>query len=158
MWQDMNPFTTTLPPESQQMLGPALDPNDPFTSQLMHGSENYIHNPYYPWGNQYYGKGGMLMQPVPYGDMSATLAPSALDASGAEALAATTTKAPTIKNEYASAPSSGLDFNLSQESKGLYGLTREHSQPGLASGPVTPGDGFWDSFVQEGWNEEAAVG
>ncbi|KAI9854053.1 MAG: hypothetical protein M1824_000662, partial [Vezdaea acicularis] len=30
-----SPFTTSLPMESQMMLGPALDPNDPFTAQLM---------------------------------------------------------------------------------------------------------------------------
>jgi hypothetical protein len=49
----MNPLTLSLPPESQQFIGSALDPNDPRTATLMAGSENlpqpfmgtYTYNP-----------------------------------------------------------------------------------------------------------------
>ncbi|KAI9892648.1 MAG: hypothetical protein M1814_001341 [Vezdaea aestivalis] len=40
MQQQFGPLSTALPPESQMMLGPALDRNDPLTSMLMAGSEN----------------------------------------------------------------------------------------------------------------------
>ena len=50
---DMNPLSMSLPPESQQLIGSALDPNDPRTSIFMAGSENlpqpftgtYTYNP-----------------------------------------------------------------------------------------------------------------
>jgi hypothetical protein len=49
----MNPLSFSLPPESQQFIGSALDPNDPRTAALMAGSENlpqpfrghYTYNP-----------------------------------------------------------------------------------------------------------------
>lgn len=43
----LSPFSTTLPPQSQQLLGGALDPNDPMTSMLMGGSPQpfYSYNP-----------------------------------------------------------------------------------------------------------------
>ncbi|KAF2685550.1 hypothetical protein K458DRAFT_299694 [Lentithecium fluviatile CBS 122367] len=50
---NMNPLTLSLPPESQQLIGSALDPNDPHTAVFMEGSENlpqpfmgtYTYNP-----------------------------------------------------------------------------------------------------------------
>jgi hypothetical protein len=49
----MNPLSMSLPPESQQFVGSALDPNDPSTSIFMAGSDNlpqpfrgtYTYNP-----------------------------------------------------------------------------------------------------------------
>lgn len=164
LWQNMGPFTTSLPPESQQLLQGALDPNDPMTAVLMAGSDNYISNPYYPWGDmQSSGKPGQMapsMHPSYHG-MSATLAPSALE-NGPEPLSSTTVTSG-ASGDATSAPSSGLDFNFSQEStlKGYTqysatGFKREDSASGLASGQVTPAaDGFWDSFVQDGgWADE----
>lgn len=164
LWQDMGPFTTSLPPEAQQLLGPALDPNDPLTSVLMAGSENYISHPYYPWGNmQSSSKPGQMTPSLhpSYNGMSATLAPSALE-SGADALSAiTTTTSPS--NDNTTALSLGLGFNFSQESKSFNpysatGLGHDDSTRGFGSGQVTPAEGFWDSFVQDGsWNEEAGA-
>ena len=161
LWQDMGPFTTSLPPEAQQLLGPGLDPNDPFTSTLMAGSENYISNSYYPWGNmQGSSKLGQMTPSIhpSYNGMSATLAPSALDSS-TDALSATTaTTSPS--NDNTAAPSSGLGFSFSQESKGLNsysatGFNHDDLTQGLSSGQVTPAEGFWDSFVQDGgWTED----
>ena len=165
LWQDMGPFTTSLPPESQQMLGSALDPMDPFSSMLMAGSENMISNSYYPWGAlQMPAKPGMSTAPIhpSYNGMSATLAPSALDVCN-ESLA-TTTCAPAASDS-TGAPA-GLDFNFSQDSNttkvfhgfAAPGLTRENSAQGLASGQMTPAEGFWDSFVQDGgWADENPV-
>jgi len=75
-YSEFGPLTTSLPAESQQLLGSALDPNDPLTSMFMAGSENYaqpFYNPVAP----------SLLKPrnfhPSYDGMSATLAPSALD-------------------------------------------------------------------------------
>jgi len=154
-WQDMGPFTTQLPPEAQQMLGPALNSGDPFASMLMNGSDQYMQSQYYPWGNLQQGVKGMSDYSG-YQGMSQTLAPSALD-NNYSALAANGVK------QESSAPSSGLDFGFSQESKGLHlnnfppPMTRQGSQH-LPSGQVTPGDGFWDNFVHEpSWSEEVVA-
>jgi len=37
---NLNPLTMSLPPETQQFVGSALEPNDPNTAILMAGSEN----------------------------------------------------------------------------------------------------------------------
>lgn len=168
-WQDTGPFTTTLPPETQQMIGPALDPNDPFSSVLMSGSDSFASNPYYPWGN-------MLPQNMKaeqssvhpsFDGMSATLAPSALDMSG-ESFSAPGNASNPPAGDQVSAPSSGLDFNLSQDSTSLKGmpatagtgLSRQNSSHGLKSGHMTPAEGFsqWDSYIQDGtWGDEGVA-
>jgi hypothetical protein len=159
VWQDMGPFTTSLPPEAQQLLGPGLDPNHPFTSVLMAGSENYISNPYYPWGNvqgnDKLAESTITMHPS-FNGMSATLAPSVLE-SGADAFSVTTATMPPL-NGNNTVPSSGLGFNFSQESKAFDSYSRNDSTQGLGSGQATPAEGFWDSFGQDGgWSEEAAT-
>ncbi len=159
LWQDMGLFTTSLPPESQQMLGPALDPRDPTTSMLMAGSEPFTSSPYYPWGNS--TSAGKLEATRPtFGSMFSTLAP--IDLVKPEDFSATAAKPGRDLSNISSAPSAGLDFNSSQDGtdfKGTPGfgtvLTRESSAAGLDSGQITPGEGFWDSFVQDGgWAEE----
>lgn len=161
LWQDMGPFTTSLPPESQQMLGPGLDPQDPFSAMLMAGSENYTSSPYYPWGSmQNTSKVDSTQNQV--SGMFSTLAPSALE--NCNDLPATAAKPGNESSDNASAPSSGLDFsspeitNLKCTQGFSGGLPREDSITGLGSGQITPGEGFWDSFVQDGgWTEEATT-
>lgn len=144
LWQDIGPFTTTLPPDAQQMLAPALDPNDPFSAMLLNGSEQHISSSYYPWGTMNQGKMGEL--PSTYSGMSSTLAPSALDN---ESL-----------SRSGSVPSSGLNLDFGQDNKYSFhgpGTTMEGANGGFTSGQITPGEGFWDSFVQDsGWNEDSA--
>jgi hypothetical protein len=162
LWQDMGPFTTSLPPESQQMLGPALDPRDPMTSMLMAGSEQYTSNSYYPWGNMQ--NTSKFDATIPsFSGMYSTLAPSALD--NTETLSASATKSADGSNDHSSVPSAGLDLNGNQDNTNLKsfhsfgtGLTRENSATSFCSGQITPGEGFWDSFVQDGgWTEEAGA-
>lgn len=161
-WQDMGPFTTALPPESQQMLGPALDPRDPMTSMLMAGSEAYTSSPYYPWGSIQNPSKLEATRPT-FGGMFSTLAPSALD--NTDPFSATVTKSGEDSADNLTAPSAGLDFSYNQDPtnfKGVSdfgsGLTRENSATGLGSGQITPGEGFWDTFVQDGgWTEETAT-
>lgn len=161
-WQGMGPFTTALPPETQQMLGPALDPHDPMTSMLMAGSENYTSSPYYPWGGMQ-SSGKVEPTHPSYCGIFTTLAPSALENS--PDLAATAETSHQKSDPGACAPSSGLDFGGGQDSmnfKGVSGFgtgfTRENSAIGLGSGQGTPAEGFWDSFVQDGgWAEETVA-
>jgi len=166
-WSSVGPFTTGLPPESQQMLGPALDPNGPFTAALMVGSENYTSSPYYPWSRRQTSAKLNVMdnsiQP-PYGGMSTTLVPGILDGSADVMPATVASSTPSLED--LKVPSAGSDFNFSHESSGR-GLN-PHSAPtlmrkstgstqGLDSGQGTPRDGSWDSFVHDGsWTEEPA--
>jgi hypothetical protein len=89
----LGPLSMSLPPESQMLLGPALDPLDPLTSMFMAGSENLAQP---PWGgfctaatsslmmnNGAGGKGWLkpqnVVHPSSCDGVYATLAPSALD-------------------------------------------------------------------------------
>ena len=165
LWQDHGPFTTALAPEAQQMLAPALDPNDPFSAMLMAGSEHLPYAQFNPWMQSTYSKSNPMLSSMHsnYNGMSATLAPSALDNSHESLSAATSSTGPQAADGL-SVPSAGLDFNFSQDSttfKGLSGgLTRESSSHDLASGQITPGgEGFWDAYVQEpAWGEESVAG
>ncbi|EXJ85729.1 hypothetical protein A1O1_06097 [Capronia coronata CBS 617.96] len=173
-WQDMGPFTTTLPPESQQMFAhaPGFDHNDPSYAMLMHGSDQYVSSPYYPWHDMRSGGGvkGMPVHASAYQGMSATLAPSVLEQSVESAHSQEINSESTPTNTHGSTassaadrtasdasslPTAGLDFNFSQESKGLdFG----GAMP-LTSGQITPaGEGFWDHFVMDGsWDDGAEV-
>lgn len=166
MWGNNDMFTTSLPAEAQQLLGPALDPNDPFTSMLMAGSEPFVQNQYYPWPQA--STSAAKSEPHPsWNNMSATLAPSALDMPEMFFNPPPTKDAPTstpaIKTEPNSnkdqLPSSGLDFSFESSQKGInFGsLSREDSAQGFGSGHITPGEGFWDSFINDsGYGEESA--
>lgn len=129
LWPDYSSFSTALPPESQQMLGPSLDPADPMTSVLMAGSEGLTSNPYFNWGN---------MQPSGKFDMSGSnamfngaVAPSAL-----ENHAQTTT------------------MNLKANSIGTPSLGRENS----GASTQTNGDRMFAEFVQdETWPDDSAA-
>jgi hypothetical protein len=158
----MGPFTTSLPPESQQMLGPALDPRDPMTAILMAGSEHYTSSPYYPWGNTQ-NAGKMEANAPSFGGMYSTLAPSALE--NAKDISTSTPQPRDASNDSSTTSASGYGFPFAQESTNIKsmssynnGLSREDSASGFGSGQITPGEGFWDSFVQDGgWAEEAGA-
>lgn len=158
-WQDMSLFSTSLPLNSQQLLGPGLDPRDPMTSMLMAGSEQFTSSPYYPWGNMQSTSKFEATRP-PFSGMHSTLAPSALEIS--DNLSSPAVKSGEGSKDESAAPSTGLDFHYDQDSPNFKGsgfgtgLTRENSAHSLGSGQITPGEGFWDSFVQDGgWSEEA---
>ena len=58
-----NPLTMSLPPESQQFIGSALDPNDPRTALFMAGSDNLPQPfaPTYTYNPNFSGKPGRMM-------------------------------------------------------------------------------------------------
>lgn len=154
-WQDTGLFSSSLPPESQQMLAgaPALDPKDPFSQMLLHGSEQYTTHPYYPWGGMQQGIKAMPVHPSAYHGMSTTLAPSALTTQP-ESMAGTPSSNPPTMIDGQMPPSSSDPLGLNH-----YSLTgKECTSPySLGSGQNTPGESFWSNFVQDGgWEENTA--
>lgn len=138
-FQEFGPLTTSLPPESQQLLGGSLDPNDALTSVLMAGSEYMM--PSYN-GIPATSKGAYHSS---YDGMSATLAPSALDISPRNV-----TNPPPITSV------SNLDtsFQLCVDGAGpdfpkgqLF--SRSNSSPGSGSGTGTPVEVGWDAFLND---------
>ena len=145
---NMSPFTTSLPTESQMLLGSALDPNDPLTSMFMAGSEGM------PQPFNYNSAPSNLQKPrnfnQSYGGMSATLAPSALDMSPRHQNYAppSTTMSSSLSTSPAFYDASIPDFSKSQLFPG--------SNSATGSGTVTPGglDGGWDAFINDApWGE-----
>lgn len=137
------------------LLGSTLDPNDPVTSMLMAGSENFP-QPYFNYNDfNNLSSSNFLKNPnfhPSYDGMSATLAPSALDISPSrvsypEIPSATTESTPALSFN------PGFDGNPG-DYKGVNFI-----QPGSStgSGAVTPGiDGSWDAFIDDNsWAENA---
>lgn len=150
-YSNYSPLTTALPMESQMLLGSALDPNDPFTSMLMAGSEN-MQQPYNFSNPTNLPKSRMPI--YPYDGMSATLAPSALDMSPRHQ---TYTQLPTtMPSAPASTPNflSACDGTMLDFSKGQ--LLAAGANSANNSGTVTPGclDAGWESFINDSsWPE-----
>lgn len=152
-WQDMTPFTTSLPPESQQMLAgaPALDSNDHFGTGLMNGADQFVSSSYYPWIHGHDMHHGM--KPMPYPQMSAqgmaaTLAPAALTAPAE------------VHEQQQHVPRDGAfvmdPLGLNHLQMPIKDEASPHSMP---SGQNTPGESFWANFVQDGtWTDELANG
>lgn len=143
---NIGPFSTSLPTEAQMLLGSALDPNDPFTTMLMAGSENL------PQSYSYNATPSTLQKPrsfnQSYDGMSATLAPSALDMSPRYQIYAqpsTTISASPVSSSAFHYP---YDCSLPEYSKGQV-YTGGNSAAG--SGTATPAgiDGSWDAFIND---------
>lgn len=155
-WQDMGPFTTSLPPESQQMLAgsAALDLNDPFSAALMQGSEHFTSHPYYPWSagaDMNHAIKGMPVHPSAYAGMSATLAPAAMN-TPADSLSATPNTSTTMPGEFGNSSGSLDPLGLNHFPVPGKDGNSPHS---IHSGQITPGESFWSNFVQDGgWNDE----
>ena len=148
-YPNMSPFSTSLPMESQMMLGSALDPNDPFTSMLLAGNENtpQMYN---------YGNRPAMQKPRsttwPYDGMSATLAPSALDMS------------PRHNQAYAHPPMATLVSPATSPTfvPNYDGLMQDFAKGQMYSGhnsshgseTATPGhidnNSGWDAFINDG--------
>ena len=128
------------------LLGGALDPNDPMTSALMAGSDNMA-SPY-NYASHSYTKPRSFSNP--FGGMSSTLAPSALDMQPRHhdysQPPSTHPMAP------ASAPPTQLGFETPDFMKGQMFATSTGSQ---GSGTGTPGlDAGWDAFINDNsWGE-----
>lgn len=135
------PLTTSLPAESQQLLGSALDPHDPFTAALMAGADGMAQPFYHPTPNKHRN-----FYPSHDG-MSATLAPSALDMTPPHGLpmsmaASGSWSAPPYQTSF---DPSAFDFSKGQ----MYGSGTSSS----GSGAATPGfDGNLEAFINDSVN------
>ncbi|KAI9844475.1 MAG: hypothetical protein M1837_005557 [Sclerophora amabilis] len=136
---NFSPFSMSLPPESQMMLGPALDPNDPLTSMLMAG----YHDPNEPS----YQK--PLYAHPSYDGMSSTLAPSALDLS------------PNDQGSHDADPAAGsafdlnLDFGGAQDKVKAPHLSRDESSHSATSSAPFYGED-WGAFIDDNsWDQTA---
>ncbi|KAL9598776.1 MAG: hypothetical protein Q9219_004273 [cf. Caloplaca sp. 3 TL-2023] len=147
--RDLGPLSTTLPTESQMLLGSALDPKDPMTSMLMGSNDNFMQS---YWGAAApSGTKSRNFHPS-YDGMSATLAPSALDMSPhhfSYQQTQPTSTIPTTNPSYLSFDNSLIDF-----SKGF----QQGSNSSHGSGTATPGalDRSWDAFINDSsWTENS---
>lgn len=144
-----SPFTTALPVEAQMFLGPVLDPNIPFTSMLMAGSES-IPQPYYNYNTAASTMKGHHFHPS-FDGMSSTLAPSALDMSPHFNYSGLSS-APSTSSESLATPALTFGFDASGIDFKAHNVTAPGSAHG--SGTVTPVvDNGWDSFIDNSWAE-----
>ena len=137
--QDISPLTTTLPADSQQLLGPILNPANPFDSMLMGG--NLEHSGFMT--HSFSGPSQKDSNFYPNLDgMNTTLAPSASQ---------TSQPSLSVEPNQTFGTYDHFDFdNLKGNELGNV------SDGGSVSG--TPGiDGTWDAFIDENssWAENA---
>ena len=145
-YPSFGPLSAALPVESQMFLGSVLDPNDPFTSMLMGGSENMM-QPYYTSSPTALSKPSNFHPS--YEGMGATLAPSALDMSPPNVASLP----PATPGPLSTTPPLSLGYpDGLADFKGQV-FTRSNSSHG--SGTVTPTiDGGWDAFINDNsWSE-----
>ncbi|KIW89057.1 uncharacterized protein Z519_10542 [Cladophialophora bantiana CBS 173.52] len=168
LWQNMGPFTTSLPPDSQQMLAhaPGFDVSDPFYAMLMHGSDQFVSNPYYPWRNMHGSIKDMSAYPLAYQGIYETLAPAALESPAEDVSKSTGATISTPTAAHVPASAEPADPRLLRAASPDF-VKQESREPsfvaageGLDSGQATPSrEGFWDYFVRdgswEGGNDEA---
>ena len=102
-----NPLTMSLPPESQQFIGSAMDPNDPRTAMFMAGSDNLPQPfaPTYTYNPNFSGKAGRSIT------TEGTMTPSAgIKAETADAAPSTMPSEGFFTNEAFLTPGNG-DYN-----------------------------------------------
>ena len=152
-YADLGPFSTSLPMESQMMLGSTLNPADPLTSMLMAGSENMAQP---MLGYNHFSANTMNMNlkqsgfHPSYDGMSATLAPSALDMSPQSRGYSQDSTATGV--DATAAPS--FNYNFDNNFGDYKGSNYLQFGSGADSGTVTPGvDGGWDAFIDNSWVE-----
>lgn len=149
-YRDFGPLTTALPTESQMLLGPAFDPNDPLTSMFMAGSENMFYNP--PMASMSKQRN---FHPS-YDGMNATLAPSALDMSTGHGTFNPAPPNTPAMSMSMSKPGFQLAFDGSMHNFAKEPVYNGGTSSG-GSGAATPGiDGSWDAFINDNtWAENA---
>lgn len=137
---DFSPLTTALPQESQMFLGSALNPNDPFTQQLMGGNAFGQHfdfsNTFMPQKPSQYGP-GMHETLVAPGSFRMSPSQSFTGANGADP--------------------SPYGQSLDKGSADFSGAAFNNSMSAACSGHNTPGFEEWESFINDAsWGENAA--
>ena len=135
----ISPLTMTLPQDSQMLLGPALNSDDPFSSLLMGGNMHPSMN-YFDFNNTH--NSGKDSYYPSFEGMNATLAPSALNMSPS---------AQTSTDSVAGQPT-GLNAGMHLSLAGIKGVEFPAAQTSLANTPT--GDASWDAFINDhSWAE-----
>ncbi|GAB7356160.1 hypothetical protein MBLNU459_g6752t1 [Dothideomycetes sp. NU459] len=140
------PFSTVLPNEAQQLLGPAFDSKDPFTAMLMGNQESRTQQPFYSYNPNPSSKPKDLSPPSNFEGMNQTLAPGMLD---------------TPMNSGNSSTPSGTDSMLSpQDGYGNYNFTGNFMDPfkgPSSSGLTTPGEQDWTNLIDaNAWEDTSS--
>jgi hypothetical protein len=135
------PYTMSLPPETQMLLGNSLDPNDPLTSMMMAGSEALP---------SYCNYGSYLPDTKPqvtpsYDDLTATLAPGAVDLNPLDAYATSTLSQEhtQISDNPYGVPTKAPSSSLSRNSSTAVTTTNDGGTPGA--------DKDWAAFIDNDW-------
>lgn len=141
---NMPPLSMTLPMESQQLLGPSLDPTDPFTAMLL-GKQDYMpQQSFYSYNPNGSSK---MRDSNPADGMNQTLAPSMLDSSFSG------------HGSY-STPVSATDSVVTpQGGFGGYGFENSYSDmfKTSTSGLTTPGEQDWANLIDSNvWEESSS--
>ncbi|KAG9580579.1 hypothetical protein KCV04_g23274, partial [Aureobasidium melanogenum] len=137
----MMPFSTSLPHESQQLLGPAFDQNDAFSQMLMGSYGPQQSQPFYTYNpNPTKFKGGSPC----FDGINQTLAPGMLD----------------NNMDKFSTPMSGADsvltpsttFGFDSNFDALKGFSHNN-----VSGMTTPGENDWSNLLDSNaWEEQSS--
>lgn len=142
------PFTTALPMESQQLLGPGLDPNDPFTAMLLGNQEYKPQHSFYSYNPNGSSKTKGYSPPSNFDGMNQTLAPGVLDANYNDPSSFGT---PMSAADSAMTPQSGF---------GGFGFDSGYAdvfKAGSANGLTTPGEHDWASLIDANvWEEPSS--
>jgi hypothetical protein len=141
---NFSPFTTSLAPNTQQLLGSMLDPNDPLTFSLMSGSGG-MSLPQYD--TSFYNYAPKDPEPDSLTGMNSTLAPPASSQEGSSIYQDQSTPMGT-------APSSKFRSQF-EDIKGESFLNLDGDG---GSNAVTPGaNSAWDAFIDDStWAENAS--
>ena len=159
-----SPYNTTLPPESQLLVGPALNPMDPFTAALLAGgNKNSLSVPFYnytpPTASASSNAPAKLKDVHPtYNSLTQTLSPSALEIAPASGGAVKDTSAPakpasdaakagmTASPGISAAFDSGFEELFGSQTGQIGGEKASAKQNGGAATPGTESD-LWNSFI-----------
>ena len=135
---NLSPFTTTLPLESQMLVGAALDPNDPFTSMLMAGGSSYTGSQFYDFNPK------DALQHPNFDGINSTLAPNASNAM----LSPTLGEAVPPTSEPTFIPGQTSSFDAS-DFKGIDCASSNSDHNGTP--PIDSANAAWESYINENY-------
>ncbi|KAI4731680.1 hypothetical protein E4T49_00697 [Aureobasidium sp. EXF-10728] len=138
---NMMPFSTSLPHESQQLLGPSFDQNDAFSQMLMGGYGQQQSQPFYTYNpNPTKFKGNSPC----FDGINQTLAPGMLDTNMDKY------NTPTSVVDSALTPSTTFGFDSNFDP--LKGFSHNN-----VSGMTTPGENDWSNLLDSNvWEEQGS--
>ena len=123
---NMNPLSMTLPPDTQQLLGASLLPNDPFSNILLGGNHP----------NSFFNFNDYMSNDYLQTGINSTLAPNAY-----------------IPNNSGLVSPSEMD-QQNRSSNSLLDFKGVHYAGNLSSDGNTPGENTFDAWINDNWSGE----